>query len=199
MLPDIENSRVMNIPSIYRFSGNNLIQPESVADHIAECIGIISILYSKFNVFKYDRAIYYASIHDIGECYTGDIVRPVKYSSPEMKKAFDELEYDMLKTNLCNFIAKEASECKHRDEFESALVGFVDVFQAAYKIYREYKLQYLSKYLNMLEYSIGVLYESFLPELKIYSNSSTNELIIYCEELVNHLADYLKSQQALIK
>lgn len=184
----------MNIPSIYRFSGDNLIQPESVADHVAECVGLVSILYSKFGGFDYIKTIAYVSVHDLGECFTGDIVRPVKYSTPEMKSAFDLLEYKLLATNLCKEIADLATECKHQATIESAVTFFIDVFQAAYKLYREYNIQQSESFLGKLEYSVNVLNENALPYLKKYTKNN-KDLYNYCKELSDNLSKFMKKEK----
>jgi 5'-deoxynucleotidase YfbR-like HD superfamily hydrolase len=48
----------------------------------------------------------YALVHDVGESVTGDVVRPFKYATPEMKRAADEAE-DILTQRLMPDVVKQ--------------------------------------------------------------------------------------------
>lgn len=167
---DLEQYKCMNLSTIDRFSGTRLIERESVADHIAECIGLAMIIYSKLSdksIIDFEKLIYKCTVHDLGECYTGDVVRPVKYYSTEIKKTFDKLETEFIKEELGEEILKKVDNVKHDGSKEAYLCQFIDVFQAAYKILREYKIQHSSILLDSLTYSVNCLKEF---ESKIIEN-----------------------------
>ncbi len=103
--PFLLNGPVRNLSRIWRYSSLPLHEPENVAEHnfwVAwnamqighwleseddKIMGEESILQLDWKII-YELAI----VHDFAECFTGDMIRPVKYSSTEFREAYRKLE-----------------------------------------------------------------------------------------------------------
>lgn len=103
------NGPVRNLSRIFRFSSMPIHEPENVAEHtfwVCWYSMQIAHWYLYFNDSTHSQAnfrivnmkILYemAIIHDIGECFTGDMIRPVKYSSPQFLEAYRAMEAEGL-------------------------------------------------------------------------------------------------------
>lgn len=182
----ILSSRLLNGASVQRYSGTRLAIPESVADHVSECIGFAIMCYNIQPIFDIKEVIFGCSVHDLGECYTGDIVRPVKYSSPQMKEQLDELERVFLFKEINASLAKEIVDIKHKGTLEDDLIFSIDLLQTVFKLYREYKIQHLVSIQNNLSYSLMCAYNSALHKLE--SHKEANLICEKIREMLNEIS-----------
>lgn len=91
--------------SVNRFSRNHLIRPENLVYHVGVVSVICAYLINKMTE-DYGEEIFTAQdccslmmrvvVHDADEIVTGDIIRPTKYSSPELLQAIKELEKESI-------------------------------------------------------------------------------------------------------
>jgi 5'-deoxynucleotidase YfbR-like HD superfamily hydrolase len=96
--------------SIYRFSRTHLIRPETVLQHIA-VVSILSLYFSDkineeatiilgkavFDLKSKGEMFNKILVHDADEIVTGDVPRPTKYSSLDMREKFKVVEKSGMK------------------------------------------------------------------------------------------------------
>jgi 5'-deoxynucleotidase YfbR-like HD superfamily hydrolase len=81
--------------SVRRYSNKTLIKDENIAEH-SSLVGIIcTYLYDNLesvsqNAINLDKLLAHCIYHDMDEIFTGDILNPVKYFTPEIKSGVDE-------------------------------------------------------------------------------------------------------------
>lgn len=135
-----------DLEMIYRCPGKFKFQEHSVASHsfkvtkIAQFLGTVEELAGKDVDWRllYEKALN----HDYAELFTGDIKTPVKYSSPELKRLFNEVEEEMTR----KFIEREFPK-----EFQKVYLGR----------FKEGKDETLEGRILAVADKIDLLYESF--------------------------------------
>jgi 5'-deoxynucleotidase YfbR-like HD superfamily hydrolase len=104
-LVDASSSDIRRLASVWRYSSIPIVADENTAEH-----SFWVTLYSALILQELgDRAsesdvlgatLLYATIHDASECVTGDIIRLMKYATPDMKSAVDSAEDMLAKKHL---------------------------------------------------------------------------------------------------
>ena len=131
---------------IQRYSTSLVIHKESVAEHVA-----MTALYSLF-ISEWLASIGYrdkivletvfqkALLHDVEECLTGDIPRPLKYASFDFQKALHEIASARVDTLLKEIVPGDLSvhwqEAKN-DTIEGCIVEFSDFLSVLSYLYVE--------------------------------------------------------------
>lgn len=151
---------VMMLDQIERWKGRFNTIEDNDAMHEFRCAAL-AIFFAVLERVKYGveidifRLVAKVLCHDIPEIRTGDVIGPVKHSTPEMKKAFEEYEKrvateivaqlpDFLQPYFIDFMVDAKS-----DDYEGRMVDIVDKVDALIKTnmerrinYREYEISY---------------------------------------------------------
>lgn len=96
-LVEASSSDVRRLASVWRYSSIPIVSDENTAEH-SFWVTLYSALIlqelggraSESDVLG--ATLLYATIHDASECVTGDIIRLMKYATPEMKASVDSAE-----------------------------------------------------------------------------------------------------------
>lgn len=105
-LIDVSSGQVRRLSYVWRFSSIPVTVPENVAEHSYWVTLYSMLIHMKLYEEKPVDAplmcaiLSEATVHDIGECVTGDFVRTFKYSDPKLKEAIDEGEAKEVDKNL---------------------------------------------------------------------------------------------------
>jgi putative hydrolase of HD superfamily len=135
---------VMMLDKVRRWKGKFNTVPDNDATHIFRATAL-SIFNAHLETIKYRKEMDILSIvaktlcHDIVEERTGDVLGPVKHSTPEMKKAFEEYERDMaiemtkllpeiIRPEFVEYMANSKS-----NDYEGAMVDIADKVDALIK------------------------------------------------------------------
>lgn len=127
---------------VIRYSADFLIRPESVSDHMAELFGLAAMIYQDLNDLGYDKIdfnklVVKIAYHDFFESLTGDIKRPFKYVTPEMKEECDRSTLIMArKLKLPKFLV-DIIENDKDDTLEGQLLSYLDNLQVVLKLREE--------------------------------------------------------------
>jgi len=165
-----------NLIYVQRYSGNMLIKPESVSDHIWGMIALALEWVEKINSqlpensihrMELKEVIWRIVIHDIEECYTSDIPRPFKHYNKDILKSIDDTSYEILKKEIKSFdLVHDIINAKSKLSPEGRMVGYLDIIQAGEKMVTEIELgnrfmyDELDNIIENLEGKIGDLDES---------------------------------------
>jgi 5'-deoxynucleotidase YfbR-like HD superfamily hydrolase len=90
---EIMFGKLSRLTDTFRYSAQSVIIRENVAEHSfwTAMIGIGIALEAQLEPFVPHVALK-AVVHDIEECMTGDLVRDMKYASPDVRDAIKEIE-----------------------------------------------------------------------------------------------------------
>lgn len=132
----INSPMVAKASSIIRYSSSRLADPESLAVHTHEVCMLGLILIDRIRSVnpdeEIDTGVYLekAVLHDIEEVSTGDVPRPLKYSSKEVRNALQKVA-DIAATDLFKSTFKDPDpyfECwdKAKSGKEGVLLKLVD-------------------------------------------------------------------------
>lgn len=122
--------------------------------------------------------------HDIPEIRTGDVIGPVKHSTPEMKKAFEEYERkvsmdmvnqlpEFLHSHFIDFMVNPKSE-----DYEGEIVSICDKVDALIKSNMERRINYK-------EYEL-----SYRQQLKNIQQKYDNPCVVFFLAYILHDMDY---------
>lgn len=136
---------------VTRYSGINLIQPESLESHIIEMIGIAFDFYSKSPDFDLNKLIRLISVHDMDEPLTVDIPRPFKYFNSEFRVMLHNTTHGYLKSlGIDDEFIDECMNAKSMG-LEGNLLHFIDLIQVEKKLTLEINLGNSTIKNNLLE------------------------------------------------
>lgn len=143
-------SFAQGLASVQRFSSHRLANRESVLEHtgFVAIMALIVGLELDLGSVEMLGLMVRATVHDWEEERTGDILRPVKHSSPEMLAIFDKLKataIDQVFTSLA--MTKTATNylSATHDHAKDGKIGFIvdlcDKAAVVYKVYDEVLLR----------------------------------------------------------
>ncbi|MEM6804923.1 MAG: 5'-deoxynucleotidase [Bacteroidota bacterium] len=135
-----------------------------------------------------DRVAVLAMYHDASEVITGDLPTPIKYFSPEIKKAYHEIEdiaHERLFSMLPEAIRKHYKSIffsEEEDQEHWRLVKAADKISAYLKCLEELKQgnQEFSQAKSVLKRSIE---EMAMPEVKYFMQTFTPSMRLTLDEL----------------
>lgn len=171
---NLVSSPLMNLDHTYRYSGTKLVEDESLSQHIVDTIMMGLKIIDHINYLSGDlilipgvyvmKAVY----HDLEECITGDIPRPLKYYNKDTLKSMKDVADKVAKEF---FSAEFHVGSTHYWEWDNAKSGdegyilkLVDTLVVANKVVKEVTM------LNNM-YMLKVAHEvsSYLMELHNYT------------------------------
>lgn len=173
---NLVSSPLMNLDHTYRYSGTKLVEDESLSQHIVDTIMMGLKIIDHINYLSGDlvlipgvyvmKAIY----HDLEECITGDIPRPLKYYNKDTLKSMRDVADKVAKEF---FNAEFHVGSTHYWEWDNAKSGdegyilkLVDTLVVANKVIKE---------VTMLN--------------NMYMLKVAHEVTTYLEEQSNHLLE----------
>ena len=127
------NGPVRNLSRIFRFSSMPMHEPENVAEHTF-WVGWYSMQIVHWYTNKpptgFGETLKYPLVnvkilyeltfcHDLAECYTGDMIRPVKYSSEKFLEAYREMEEEGLNDLLAQLPTDTSLAVQRALEFKA--------------------------------------------------------------------------------
>ena len=125
-----------------------LSRPESVLEHTGMVVLLCYLIRNQiFRELQIDipigRLLAKATVHDIDELVTGDLPRPTKYSSPEVRAALTKLERSGVAkvAALINDQSIEEHHLRAKDGDDGLIVSIADLLCACYKIWDEVIMQ----------------------------------------------------------
>lgn len=146
----------MKLSNVNRFSMATLASKESVLEHIG-MVTLISLqigenLKSEGCVINIEKLLIKSMIHDIEETVVGDLPRPTKHHSAELRNMISELEFEAA-TNVLKD-ANLSSYFHHwnqsKDGPEGKVVAFVDILVVLMKFHDEIILRGNLSMMNMI-------------------------------------------------
>lgn len=100
MKPIFKHIQNRSLAHVMRFNLKPQHFPESVADHsyfVAYIVAILLKLLEKQGIeVNKEKALQMALVHDMEEIYSGDIVTPFKYYSPEVTEAIKKVNQELI-------------------------------------------------------------------------------------------------------
>lgn len=152
-------SAIHKMSTTQRYSNTHLAQREDILSHTGSVTMLVASMVTNFTsnidlmIENYgtswtspdaelliSRALLKSVVHDVEEVITGDIVRPVKYHSPEMLEQFKSLE-SVAAQSVLKDLGFDSTAFTVWDTAKSGLSGtFVkvaDIISVVYKIYTE--------------------------------------------------------------
>ena len=140
---------VQDLSTVKRFSQSTMCVPESVLEHS----GSITLFALYIGEGLREEGIYVdllilmkkAILHDFDEIATGDVARPVKYFSKEIREQFDNLEHQNMRKIVKSFSDdKDPTMCgilrdwhHAKDGKEGSIVSLCDFSCVIYKLHDE--------------------------------------------------------------
>lgn len=125
---------------VTRYSGINLIQPESLESHILEMCGMAFDIHFKSPDFDLNKLLKLILIHDIDECLTVDIPRPFKYFDPSFRDKLNETSHRyLISIGIESEFVDECMNAKDKG-LEGKLLHLIDLLQVQKKLQLELNL-----------------------------------------------------------
>lgn len=169
---DLVFNPVLRSNEVKRYSGVRMQEEESLSQHIFEVSALSYMIANKLNTFgenlNIEDVLKKCLLHDFDEIVTGDVQRNVKYASPAIKMAMDNVASHGI----------NSLQSKYND-----LLGtdFYDTWSKA----KQGKSGFVIKLADML-----VVARKAMIEVKIYNNYSALKVV---SELVDHLQNLTTS------
>lgn len=186
------NTIIEKLSGVQRFSSQFLIKKENVLEHTAQVAMICHYIGSELNAEGYQvnmgELLSKALLHDIEESVTGDVIRPVKYSSDEMYSLFKKQE-NVIAHNLIKSVYNDDKDVyltwyHAKDGEEGAIVAFADTMCAMYKIRSEINdFGNKSVASAMTDTAIGTLKDKFYALDNLFPESPFIEVLL--DESIN--------------
>ena len=167
------------------------VNDENLAEHAAEVAMITHALATIGNTklgknYDVGKAVSAALFHDVSEVYTGDLPTPIKYSSPELRNRYKDIEKaaeDTLLDHLPDDMRKEYENVLRIDDPEiKRLVKCADKLCAYIKCIEEEKCSN-SEFAEAKKATMSALKDSQCPELDIFMETYLDSFSLTLDEM----------------
>ncbi len=177
------SSQISKLSCVKRFSQANLAKSENVLEHTCEVSLHSLFIATELKEEGYDvdvgRLLTKSLIHDIEETEIGDVARPFKYSSPELREKIKELE-DGIAENMFD----ECSSSKDlfftwansKSDSDGAIVSFCDTLVVMLKFEDEIIGRGNNKFLELMS---DHMYTTLFDKLQVLNNEFSGSKTIY--------------------
>lgn len=137
------------LSSVHRFSMMKLGNPESVLEHVGFVVMLANLVARELNYIEartveIHRVTIKALVHDLDELVVGDIPRPTKYHSPQIRDEFRRIEKWGVTKIVRDLALSRGLQLEiidnhqaSKDGTEGLIVEFCDVMAVAYKVWEE--------------------------------------------------------------
>lgn len=171
-LNELLNGDTRQMSSVYRYSSLPHGRPENVAEHsyyvVFYCLLIAKDMERDGYKIDYYRLLVSAIIHDLDEAITGDIIRPVKYSSEELRDMLGKVADIYCRHTLRKLDIEEAEQLydlweKARDPatIEGQILQVCDMLSVI-----SYCIERIRSGNSYMQTILRGAYENFLKRLK---------------------------------
>lgn len=176
--------------STYRYSTTFCLNRESISDHSSQLSLLIILTYSKYSFIKersdLKKLLIKATLHDLPEIVTGDVVSPVKKYDKEIERCFEKIEkvaIDVLTRNRSSSFKYmlESSDEYELSTFDYKFFKFLDVYVVFLKA--EFELSLGNNHFLRVKNEI-------IPEIISRFNSLMSEVLFVSENLCEYLNGY---------
>lgn len=131
-------SPLRNISTVIRYSGFQLLRPETVDSHTMDMAVMGLIILDELPGYL-DRKdlIYRIVVHDLEESCSCDIPRSLKYWSPEVHAAIELATKAMVKVHISPNLFEDLCNAKDLDILEGRVIKFLDILQCCFILKKE--------------------------------------------------------------
>lgn len=137
-------SFLTGLNGVNRFSMLKLCHNENVLEHTGMVVILAYLIAGKCNdrmqePLDYALVLEKALVHDFDETITGDVTRPVKYFSPELRKEFSKVEEAGIKNieRLLDCVGLAKAHADAKNEPEGYIVAYADLMAAIHRVWEE--------------------------------------------------------------
>ena len=190
-------STVMKLCNVNRFSMATLASKESVLEHVG-MVALISLqvgegLNDEGNTISLEKLLIKSLLHDIEETIVGDLPRPTKHHSMELRILVRELESESAEAVL-----KEANLQKYfhhwnqsKDGPEGHIVSFVDILVVLMKFHDEIILRGNRSMIDMISPTTFETVRGSIKKVMTYFEGSEilEQYCTFSENLINQLTN----------
>lgn len=131
-------SPLRNISTVIRYSGFQLLRPETVDSHTMD-MTIIALMILDDLPAHLDRKdlIYRIAIHDLEESCSCDVPRSLKYYSEEVRMAIEKATKALVREHVSEVLFNDMEDAKNLEVLEGRVVKFLDILQCCFILKRE--------------------------------------------------------------
>lgn len=99
------NPMILGLGEIIRYNNRPKIKNENVAEHSFYVITTVLKIVKMYNLSDdvKNKALEFAAVHDIGECFLGDVPYDTKLNNPTLSEVLEEAEVIALEQNMPEF------------------------------------------------------------------------------------------------
>lgn len=208
---------IQDYESIFRFSKNRLVHPETLLQHVGEvaiiCLFIVDWLNEEweecspwdstehqdlFSESSIATILRRALVHDLEEIITGDIARPTKYSSEDLSSMIKKLELSAADAVVNTYKLPDwtGSWAEAKAGPEGLIVKVADAMTVLLTCYREIILYSNNHFKSVRENAsdyVNNMINSLYRKLKLLDESDYENQFI-----TKALIDFLKSGKKLL-
>lgn len=167
------------------------VNDENLAEHAAEVAMITHALATIGNTqlgknYDVGKAVSAGLFHDVSEVYTGDLPTPIKYSSPELRNRYKDIEKSATQTLLMhlpeNMREEYAKTMEPEDKEIKTLVKAADKLCAYIKCIEEEKCSNM-EFKEAKKATYAALLDTDCPELKIFMDTYLDSFALTLDEM----------------
>ena len=164
---------IKKLSCIKRFSQTELAKTENVLEHTG-MVALVALhigesLNTEGKSVNIDSLLRRALLHDIEEAELGDVARPVKYSSENMRIMFAELEGETVNSIFENAGVKDMhfwwKTAKNKGSTDGAIIKYADTLCAALKFHDEIVVRGNRSMLPLMSENIFTALDELLYEV----------------------------------
>lgn len=132
------DSPLRNISTVIRYSGFQLLRPETVDSHTMDMAVMALIILDELPGYL-DRKdlIYRIVVHDLEESTSCDIPRSLKYWSPKVHAAIEEATKAMVRCHVSENLFDDLCNAKDLNVLEGRVIKFLDILQCCFILKKE--------------------------------------------------------------
>jgi 5'-deoxynucleotidase YfbR-like HD superfamily hydrolase len=132
------DSPLRNISTVIRYSGFQLLRPETVDSHTMDMAVMALIILDELPGHM-DRKdlIYRIVVHDLEESTSCDIPRSLKYWSSEVHAAIEEATKAMVRCHVSQNLFNDLCSAKDLNVLEGRVIKFLDILQCCFILKKE--------------------------------------------------------------
>lgn len=134
---------LLNIMNVKRFSNMPFIHNDTDCTHSFRMQLMCVILFQDNPLVNLEKLTHKALLHDINEAGAGDVISPIKHCSPEVNAAIEAKSNDILRSWGVNEHTLNSIINAKDDSIEGKIVSILDILDAYYSLYVEWRLQEL--------------------------------------------------------
>ena len=198
------SSQISKLSCVKRFSQANLAKSENVLEHTCEvslhALFIATELKEEGYEIDIGSVLSKSLVHDLEETEIGDVARPFKYSSPELRDKIKELEDDIAADmfHKCSsskdlFFTWVAA----KDDSDGAIVSFCDTLVVMLKFDDEIIGRGNNKFLELMsEHMYTTLFDKlYLLDGKFPGSKTIRDIDSFCNDMKEKMKRHMEKNK----